>query len=168
MVILRDTREQAGFTFVNCGSDIEVRDATLPTADYSLLGYEAAVGVERKSLNDLVQSISNERARFIRELDRARGMSFAIVCEGSWDDLVNGRYRSKMHPGAAAATIAAIMARRSIPIHFAGSRQAAELFTASYLRQFLRGKLHEVEAMRDALGGNMPGQRLPVFPSLPG
>ena len=168
MRIVVDSREKAPFQFLGCGADIEVVPGSLVTADYSLAGYETAVGVERKSIDDLVQRISTERMRFLKELDRSRGMSFAIVCEGSWDDLVSGRYRSRMHPGAAPATIAAIMARRSIPVHFAGSRQAAELFTASYLRQFLRGKLHEVEAARTALQDNMPGQRLPVFSSCQG
>lgn len=154
MVIVQDSREQLPFSFLSAGADITVEVGKLECGDYSLKSLETKIAVERKSLSDLVQSISTDRTRFLKELDRARGMSFAIVCEGSWDDLVNGRYRSKMHPGAAAATIAAIMARRSVPVHFAGSRQAAELFTASFLRQFLKGKQHELDAVRDALKVN--------------
>ena len=90
MRIVVDSREKAPFQFLDAGADIEVVPGSLQTGDYSLAGYEAAVGVERKSIGDLIQSISTERERFLRELDRARGMSFAIVCEGSWDDLVNG------------------------------------------------------------------------------
>ena len=165
MIVVQDSREQRPFTFLSAGSDIAVEVGKLEVGDYSLMGFESQVAIERKELGDLIGCLSNDRVRFLRELDRARGMSFAIVVEASWDDLASGRYRSRMHPGAAAASVAAIMARRSIPIHFAGSREAAEAFTACFLRQFLTGQLHKLEAARDALQDNMPERRLPSLPA---
>lgn len=163
MIIVRDSREQRGFDFLSCSADLSVEDGTLQSGDYSLKGFENKVSVERKSLADLIMSISTDRDRFLRELDRAKGLeSFCIVCEGSWSDLTQGRYRSRMAPAAASATCAAIMSRYHIPIHFAGSREAAELFTAQFLRQYLKGKMHEMDAVKVALAdnsGDHPGKK---------
>ena len=72
---------------------VEVRRASLDTGDYSLPGLETRVAIERKSLADLVgtvtgstQSALGERtenmARFGEELDRARRLWwFAVVIE---------------------------------------------------------------------------------------
>ena len=159
MVIITDTREQRPFSFLGAAADVAVEVGALPCGDYSLKGLETKCAVERKSLSDLIQSISGERDRFFRELDRARGLeAFAIVCEGSWDDLVQGRYRSKMGAAAAAATVTAIMARYGVPVFFAGSKALAERFTVLFLRQYLRGKQHEVEAVKAAMADNAAGR----------
>jgi len=152
MVIICDTREQRPFRFLQCAADVTVKAGTLQCGDYSLQGMENRVAIERKSLSDLLQSISRERDRFLKELDRAKGLeAFAIVVEAYWDDIVHGNYRSNMTPAAASATVAAIMARYKIPVFFAGSRDMAERFAVLFLRQYLRGKEHDADAVRQAL-----------------
>ena len=79
--IIRDTREQDGFTFID-GFDPApiVTDGTLATGDYSLAGFEAAgITVERKSLQDLVGVLGHGRERFERELARMRAYAVAAV-----------------------------------------------------------------------------------------
>lgn len=155
MVIVQDSRERLPFSFLSAGADITVEVGKLEVGDYSLRGLQNKIAVERKSLADLVQSISRERERFFKELTRAQGLeSFCIVVESSWMDLSEGKYRSNMDAGAAAASVVSIMSRMHIPVFFAGSRELAELFTASFLRQFLKGKQHELDAVRDALKVN--------------
>ena len=155
MTILIDTREQAPFDFLACGADISTERAALPIGDYSLAGLADRVAVERKSLPDLVQCLGAERDRFERELLRARALeAFTVVIEAGWDDLAGGRYRSRLEPGAACASVGAFMARYHIPFFFAGSREQAERFTALFLRQWLKGKVHDLDAMRQAVEEN--------------
>lgn len=168
MRIVVDSREKAPFQFLDAGADIEVVPGSLQTGDYSVRGFENEVACERKELSDLVGCLGSDRERFLREIARARGMRFVVVVEAAYADLAEGRYRSKLHPASACASVAAIQARYGVPFMFAGSRDAAERFVATFLRQFLKGKIHAMEAARDALQGNMPGQRLPVFSSCQG
>ena len=70
--ILIDTREQTPLPF----ADLTTERRTLPTGDYSVLGFERDFIVERKSVADLVQSATFERERFERELVRMRGYSY--------------------------------------------------------------------------------------------
>ena len=62
--IIIDTREQRPLTFKHFPSVT----ACLSEGDYSILGYEGRFTVERKSIADLVGSVTHDRARFEREL----------------------------------------------------------------------------------------------------
>ena len=72
-VIVTDTREQTPLCFTHLRSE----RATLATGDYSVRGLEEVFAVERKSMADLVGSLTRERARFMREMHRLRGFQFA-------------------------------------------------------------------------------------------
>ena len=61
--IIIDTREQLPYAF---GSRPVVRQA-LPAGDYSVVGFELAVAVERKTLEDFVHSVIRDRERFKKE-----------------------------------------------------------------------------------------------------
>ena len=157
MRIKVDSREQKAYDFLSQAGDIEVTVGTLNVGDYSIEGLEDVVALERKSLPDLIMCLGTERARFEREMLRARGMeSFAVVVEANWQDMLDGKYRSAMHPAAAAASIQAFSSRYRIPFFFTGSRKNGEAFVAGYLRQFLRGKQHEYEAISKAVGSGPP------------
>ena len=160
MHIIRDNREQRGFSFA-AFPEVTVEDGTLLSGDYSLKGLESRIAIERKSLDDLIMSISRDRDRFCRELDRAKGLeSFVILCEGRWSDLVHGRYKSKMNPASAVSTVAAIMARRGVPVFFAESREQAEQFVVKLLRMYLTGKEREAQAIQQALTDNGTGSKM--------
>lgn len=61
-----------------------VERATLREGDYSARGLEGRVAIERKSVSDLVGSLTHGRERFVRELERLATYDFkAIVIEGS-------------------------------------------------------------------------------------
>ena len=153
MIITIDSREQAPFSFLNCAADVETVKGTLQVGDYSLAGLETKISVERKSLPDLVMCLGQERERFERELLRAAALeAFAVVVEATWQDLIGGKYRSKLNPGAAAASVASFMSRYRIAFFFAGNRSNAERFTEGYLRQFLKSKQHELHAIVKQVG----------------
>src|ERR1700733_13721123 len=58
--IIIDTREKTPLKFTG----IETIRAGLKTGDYSIEGFEDKITIERKSLADLIQSISRDRRRF--------------------------------------------------------------------------------------------------------
>lgn len=162
MKIIRDTREQAPFTFG--GYDCEVQAGTLTTGDYSLAGLADRCAVERKSLDDLLGCLTGEgRERFQRELARAAGLEcFAVVVEASMPDMAEGRYRSRMKPHAAMQSVLAFQVRYKCPFIWAGNRPRAEYATYHYLRHYLREasaryasivKAHGVEAQRSKSNG---------------
>ena len=153
MKIIIDTREQRPFAFLGQNGDIETERGTLSLGDYSLAGLTDRVAVERKSLADLVMCLGKERERFQRELMRAAALeAFCVVVEASWQDLAAGRYRSKLSPASGMASVLACMARHRVPFLFAGTRENAEAVTVGFLRQYLRGKEHELRAVQEAVG----------------
>lgn len=144
--IIIDSREQKPFTFQ--GYEAIIEPGTLATGDYSLKGLTDRIAIERKSLDDLVQCLSWQRERFSRELERARAYDFfAVVIEASWQDLAQGRYRSKMTPKSASQSVMAFMARYAIPFFFAGNRKTAEFVCYSLLEQYLAGERKRLEAI---------------------
>jgi ERCC4-type nuclease len=100
-VILRDTREQAPWTFQGLVSD--ATDGSLPLivrveweslgngmGDYTLAGMEHEetgwrVSIERKSLDDLFGTVLGGRKRFKEELANLNQMEYAaVVVEADW------------------------------------------------------------------------------------
>jgi len=135
--IVIDSREQEPFPFD--GYDAEVVPGTLQAGDYSLVGLEDMVAVERKSLVDLVACLGRERERFERELERLRAMeSILLVVESPLCDLVTGNYRSKLDAKAAYESVMAFMCRYRLPFYFAQDRRGAERATFSFLRHYWR------------------------------
>ena len=82
--IVIDTREQTPWAFDVSAVDPEI--GTLRTGDYALVG-DSQFGVERKSLDDFLGTISTGWERFGRELDRmeaARWVTRSIIVEGDY------------------------------------------------------------------------------------
>lgn len=154
MKIIRDTREQAPFTFG--GYDCEVQAGTLPTGDYSLAGLVDRCAVERKSLDDLLGCLTGEgRDRFERELARARGLdAFAVVIEAGFQDMAEGRYRSRMKPHAALQSVLAFQVRYGVPFIWAGTRTGAEYTAYHFLRHYLREASARYERIIKAHGAS--------------
>ena len=80
------------------------------------------VAVERKmSLDELAQCFTHDRQRFKREFERAQahGCRIYLLCENStWENLINGKYRSKFNPKAFIASIIAWQIRYDMQLLF--------------------------------------------------
>ncbi len=125
--IVVDTREQRPFAFSGPGYLATVARGGLKTGDYSLVGLEDSIAIERKSLDDLVGCLTVGRDRFERELDRSRSLAcFAVVVEASMEDIARHRCTSRMSPHAALQSILAFQVRYGVPFIWAGSRSGAE------------------------------------------
>lgn len=138
MRIIIDTREQRPFTFDRFCVDAE--RGTLATGDYSIDGLQDKISIERKgSLDELIMCLSSDRGRFEYELQRSTVLEyFAIVIEGSFANVVAGRFRSRMAVNAVIETIAAFSIRYRTSFLFCGGRSQAERLTFSLLSKFER------------------------------
>jgi len=144
-IVAVDSREQLPWTFqgiVISGRrwQILTQVATLATGDYSIIGREREVAIERKSASDLLGSITHGNARFRREHERLRdiakfgGKAGGMVCviiEGSLsaicdalDDPFSGR---QIGSEVVLGITASWPIRYGVQWDFAGDRRRAEL-----------------------------------------
>ncbi len=137
ITIVIDTREQEPYSF-EAGSIETVRHA-LPAGDYSIEGYDFDLSVERKSLDDYVQTVIRERERFRKELRALQEYRDAcIVVEGSLPDVVSGLYKSGASASSVFGATTSIVVDYGIPVYFCGNRQVARRFTEDWLCRWWR------------------------------
>ena len=133
--IICDSREQKPYFF----PDFQITVKGLKVGDYSIAGHEDSIAVERKSINDLISSRSSGRDRFARELCRGQDMNyFALIIEATLNDIVQGRYRSRMNPEAVIQSLLAFSVRYGMPVFFCGDRAGGQKITESLLLKYHR------------------------------
>jgi ERCC4-type nuclease len=144
-IIVVDTREQLPLVFTRLPSII----GALPSGDYSALGLENAIAVERKSIADLVSCCSGEnRERFERELHRLRGFRFKrLLIVGSQADIEQHAYRSRIGPKAVLSTLAAFEIRFDVPVVWAGTPEVAALRVETWVWWFAREIVQQANAL---------------------
>lgn len=156
-----DTREQAGYSFEGLTCDaadgggpltVPTVRGTLASGDYSLVGFETKVAVERKSAADLYSTIGQGRDRFERELQRLAGYDFAaVVIEASWEEIVSvPPPHTKLPPKTVFRSCLAWMVRYGIPFVAAGPRRLAEVTTFRLLERWLREHYTREDERNDA------------------
>lgn len=135
-VLAVDTREQEPFTLVGFAT---IRK-TLGAGDYSIVGYETKVAVERKSYMDAWGSMSTGRARFERcvkrlaELDRA-----AIVVECGLDKLSHQpSYIQRTSPASVIGGLISWSVQYRLPVFFCPDRDYAERVTVRFLSAYFK------------------------------
>jgi ERCC4-type nuclease len=117
-----DTREQLPYQFDEVRINrrkvfVWTSIKTLHTGDYSIVGYENKVCVERKTLEDLYYTLIHGRERFVRELERMQEFDRSmIVIEADWGQILqpiddNPAFRSEAHPHSIIGTIVAFAGR---------------------------------------------------------
>lgn len=137
MKITVDTREQTPLDFARYEAVVE--PGTLEVGDYAPAGLDHLCAVERKSLPDLVASLTWERERFERELRRARGLeAFAVVVEGNLAQVRHHDYRSKAAPHVILQSMCAFSVRYGVTWIWADDPAGAAYFAFHFLRQFVR------------------------------
>lgn len=102
-----DFGDYSGYTTLNDGTEFTLTDK---------------VAIERKmSLGELCQCYCQGRARFTREFERARAINaklYLLIEGANWENVITGRYRSKMSPQALRASIMAWLARYDCQLIF--------------------------------------------------
>jgi len=139
LVVAIDTREQKPYRFARSETK------TLASGDYSLVGLEDRVAVERKSKADAYASLGHGRARFERELERLARLDYAaVVIEASLPDFLQAPAFSHMNPRAAARSLLSWSVKYRVGVFFAGDRRHARALTWWLLEKFWR---HHAEAV---------------------
>lgn len=130
-VVVVDKREQAPLPFRR----LQSVQGTLTTGDYSALGLEKLLAVERKSVADLVGCCTGEnRKRFERELHRLRGFRFKrLVVVGCRAEVEQHRYRGNVSPKAILASLSAWEIRFDVPVVWAGTPEEAGQLVESWI-----------------------------------
>jgi ERCC4-type nuclease len=147
LTVLIDKREQRPWSV----DPLRKKEATLQTGDYSILGLESHIAIERKSLDDLMGCIGKGRERFERELDRLRAYPCRyVIVEANWGDIEAGSYRSKIHPNAAMGSICAWMAR-GIPFLFAGRSDRAGKLACRIMYRYAVDRAREATFLVESL-----------------
>lgn len=145
--LIIDTREQSPLVFTR----LQSRAGTLQSGDYSIAGLEHLFAVERKSVQDLVGSVTGERERFERELHRLRGFRFArLLIVGHESEITTGRYRSGVSPKAILHSVRAFEARY-IPVVWQHDPAKAAELVETWAYWFARECLRSVEALAKAV-----------------
>ena len=148
IVVLVDSRER---TPPAIDLHLPTSRATLQTGDYSVLGLEHLVRVERKSLQDLVMCVGRERERFDRCIERLRHFPLAVlVIEARESSVELKQYRGEVSPNAVLGSVHAWRAK-GINIDWAGDSQTAALHISRTLFAFAREKYRELGAFYKSL-----------------
>jgi ERCC4-type nuclease len=136
MIVAVDTQEQThGYAYrFPCDSVVK----HLKTGDYSILGMEDRVTVERKALGDAYQTFSHGRERFERELERMSNMDYsAVVIESTLEGaLFEPEVVSQMRAKSFNRSWIAWAQRYNVHFIWAGSRELAERITYIILERF--------------------------------
>ena len=152
MTIVCDTREQMPLDFSRW-PDVVVEVGALHSADYSLRGLEDRFGIERKSIPDLVGSVTTGRDRFTRELERLRGFDLAaIVAEGTLEQVARHEYRGQANPESVLQSLAAFHVRYRVPVLWCGSPSGCAYMVRSLARHFLREAQERLKSIIRAHG----------------
>ena len=142
--LIVDSREQSPLAF----GSLPARVGTLRSGDYSIAGAEELFAIERKSIPDLVSSVTAERERFERELHRLRGFRFArLLIVGSMAEVAAHRYRSNATPKSVLNSLAAFEVRYSIPTVWASSPHEAASLIEGWALWFARELLKAAKAI---------------------
>lgn len=148
-----DSREQTPWHFLNVDPwkiVPLVTDKALATGDYSIAGAESRIAIERKSIQDLLGSITAGRDRFEREFERLAKLEHAaVVVEGDWTQVLEALRSTKINADSLCGTVAAWSIRYGVHWWFCFSRRHAEIWSLQILHQWWKQeqrRLKEVAA----------------------
>lgn len=150
-----DTREQKPWLL----SPLKTQVATLTTGDYSVLGLERQIALERKSLPDLLGCIGGGRKRFESEIERLQAYpTRCVIIECSWREFEQGGWqwgigpggRSKVSASSAMGSVLGWMAS-GIPFLFCPSVTEASAAASRMLFIAARRRYKELAGFADTL-----------------
>lgn len=140
-VLLLDTREQDTLALHKRLelSGIPYKRTKLDFGDYSIacdingkeLNLKDVVCVERKmSIDELCNCYCQSRERFTKEFERAKKAGakvYLLIENASWENVYNGKYKSKMKAKALVASIIAWLARYNCQVIFCKTETSGKI-----------------------------------------
>ncbi len=160
LTVLCAQNEQCKWDFTGYGAQVCDSNLGKGGADYTLLGFENVLRIERKEINDYLASITRGRDRFERQLKFMRQFAYrAVIVE--WPSLPGlldalgrggGERDGRIHSGAHWNSVRGStlhLSRRWCPIIFAGTREEAQ----DYAWDFMFGVAEDWWKTFSAIGG---------------
>lgn len=146
LVAIVDSREQLPLEL-----SLKTQRGTLQTGDYSVLGLQHLIAVERKSLPDLVMCVGVERERFEKNIQRLLAYpTRALVVEASWSAIELGQYRSQVTPNAIIGSLMSWVAM-GVPVLFCPTRENAATMVSKLLYVAARKRYRELQSFYETL-----------------
>jgi ERCC4-type nuclease len=137
---LIDTREQRPLDLSPLRSVV----GTLDTGDYSDVGLEHVIRIERKSLSDLIGCVGRERGRFDREVMRLIAYPVRVlVVESTWPEIEQGEWRGQITPSQAIGALLGWQAS-GLAVHMVGDHRRAGTHVARLLHCVARRRYREL------------------------
>lgn len=119
----------------------------LRAGDYSIVGLENVIAIERKSKVDFLNSMSGERDRFEWQIKRLVAFPVrALVVEMTWDDIEQANWRHKITAASAMGTLLGIIAH-GVPVVMAGDHDRAGIMISRILYIAARRRWREARAL---------------------
>lgn len=151
MTIVQDTREKKPWSFEFFGVE-QIRE-TVKTGDYTIVGYENQITVDRKqSIGELYQNLFKDYTRFKKEMERMECMESYVLCEFPYSDILNfpdgmplvwcskakKKIPLKLHFGVEhiIKKIETITDRYGVEFIYCDNRREAELAAYNILKEF--------------------------------
>jgi DNA excision repair protein ERCC-4 len=115
----------------------------LDIGDYSILGHESSIAVERKSPLDLFGTLTKGHSRFKAEIARSLGYRyFAIVVEATHaqirDKSFNNAFKSKMRGFVINRILMTIHIKYGIPVFFCNGRNEVKSLIRDIFDSYLK------------------------------
>ena len=123
----------------------EVIVKKLDVGDYSILGQEVNISIERKNLGDAWSTMLSGNKRFHAELKRAESLDyFAMVIEGNYTDLLKknfpGSYYSKVKAYIVSQILFTFHVKHGMNLFFCNGRVEAKKIIKELFDAFMRTK----------------------------
>jgi ERCC4-type nuclease len=108
----------------------------LDAGDYSLEGLESVIAVERKSIDDLINTLLRGKRRFSNELRKLQSYNYACICvEAGLQDISNHNYTSQISPKSLLGMISSlILEYHPVQIIFCDDRPHSYAFIEELLK----------------------------------
>ena len=152
MKIIIDSREQNPLTFRKSKTVEDVIIKKLNAGDYSIEGYENRIAFERKSPNDLFQTIGKGNKRFQQELMRTINYDyFAIIIECSFKNCLNkdfpNAHYSQMFGDVVVQILYTLKHKYKIDVIFCNDRHEAVSIIRHTFKSYLINKNKSIKSV---------------------
>ncbi len=135
-VLVVDTREQAPLFF----DEQWVVRKGLKQGDYSIVGFEEEIVVERKNIADLYSTLGKGRDRFKREVERLEGYKWkGLLIEGGEDRVYTVNKFSALHPNSLYHSLSSLEVN-GFHIYYAKDKRWARWWVLSRLTRWYKYK----------------------------
>ena len=142
-IVVVDTRETDPLLFRGNKprKGIPLVRKTLSYGDYSILGFEECISVERKKVGDLFTCLGSQRERFKRELEKLSGFERKwLLIEDLEGEVLQPQEHGSMHPNAVRQSLVSIEIKLGIPIHYTPNKTWSEIWVLDRLVKYYRWK----------------------------